>query len=118
MTFIDWSDPEGMFGLLVDFVSTENAECEDDPERQRFLSDLLAQLQTVEAALPQLSAAVAIQELTMTGETVNLEFADDPVMIHLRDCMAALEAIESGSISGQSGAEPAPHNRMGQEERK
>ena len=28
MTFIDWSDSEGMFGLLVEFVADECKECD------------------------------------------------------------------------------------------
>lgn len=97
MTFIDWSDSEGMFGLLLDFITDERAECQDDAERQRFLSDLLAQLGTVEAQLPEIPAAVVIQRLRDTHESVDLEFADDPVIAHLQDCIEELERVENGT---------------------
>lgn len=95
MTFIDWSDSEGMFGLLLDLVADERAECEEDPERQRFLSDLLAQLRTVEARSAGISASVVVQELKGAYEFFDPEFVGDPVMAHLQDCIEELERIEN-----------------------
>lgn len=97
MTFIDWSDSEGMFGLLLDFVVDERAECEEDPERQRFLSELLAQLSTLEARLAEVSASVVVQGLKDAYESVGPEFAGDPVMAHLEDCIEELERVENGA---------------------
>lgn len=97
MTFIDWSDSEGMFGLLLDFIANERTECQEDAERQRFLSDLLAQLGTVEAQLHEIPAAVVIQRLREAHESVDPEFAGDPVMVHLQDCIEELERVESGA---------------------
>ena len=95
MTFIDWSDSEGMFGLLLDFVADERAECEEDPERQRFLSDVLAQLRTLEPRLAEISASVVVQGLKDTYESVGPEFAGDPIMVHLQDCIEELERVEN-----------------------
>ena len=95
MTFIDWSDSEEMFGLLLDFVADERAECEEDPERQRFLSDVLAQLRTLEPRLAEISASVVVQGLKDTYESVGPEFAGDPIMVHLQDCIEELERVEN-----------------------
>ena len=92
MTFIDWSDAEGLFGLLVDFVADERAACSEDPERGRFLSDLLAQLRAVGAELPEIPASAIIHRLRGIHESADPEFAGDAVMVHLDDCMEALEA--------------------------
>lgn len=91
-----------MFGLLLDFVADERAECEEDPEQQRFLSGLLAQLRTLEARLAQISAFVVVQRLRDTYESVGPEFAGDPIMAHLQDCIEELERVENGA------AQPAP----------
>ncbi|MEJ2237299.1 MAG: hypothetical protein P8X82_03300 [Gemmatimonadales bacterium] len=97
MTFIDWSDSEAMFGLLLDFVADETAECREDPERHRFLSELLAELRTLEVRLPEIPATVVTQRLRDTHDAVVAEFASDPVMAHLRDCIAELERVENGA---------------------
>ena len=44
MTFIDWSDPEGMFGLLIEYVADERNESVGDSVRQKFLTQLLIDL--------------------------------------------------------------------------
>jgi len=38
MPFIDWSDPDEMFGLLVEFVADEKAEAEDEDRRSSYPS--------------------------------------------------------------------------------
>lgn len=95
MTFVDWSDSESMFGLLLDFVADERAECPEDPERRRFLSELLAQLGTVDVELLSASPAVATQSLRDAYESVAPEFASDPVMVHVKDCIEELERVEN-----------------------
>jgi hypothetical protein len=97
VTFIDWSDAEGMFGLLLDFVADERTECEGDPRRQRFLSVLLAELRTSEARLAEVSTAIVVQGLRDVHESVGPEFAGDAVMIHLRACIEELERVENGT---------------------
>ena len=90
MTFIDWTDSEGMFGLLIDFVADERAGCPEDSERQRFLSDLLAILET-------LPAGHAVEGLKEAYDSAGPEFEDDPAMVHLKHCIEELERAESGS---------------------
>ena len=96
MTLIDWSDSEGIFGLLLDFVADERAECQEDLERQGFLADVLAQLETVGAEFPEIPAAVVIQKLRDTHDSVDAEFASDPVVVHIQACIEELERVESG----------------------
>ena len=98
MTFIDWSDSEGMFGLLLDFITDQRAECQQDPERHHFLSELLTQLTAAEARMAETPASAVIQELRDAHESVDREFTGDPVMAHLRDCIEELERVEGGAI--------------------
>jgi hypothetical protein len=97
MTFIDWSDSEGMFGLLLDYVADARAECPEDAERQLFLSELLAQLRATEGQVAEPSPAGTIQELRNIHASVDPEFATDPVMVHLHDCIEELERVERES---------------------
>ena len=94
MSFIDWSDSEGMFGLLIDFVVDERADCHGDQNRRRFLEELLEQLQTLEAELAEIAASVAIQKLKDIHGSTEREFSHDPVIIHLRDCIEELERVD------------------------
>lgn len=98
MSLIDWSDSEGMFGLLLDFIADERAECREDPERYRFLSELLTQLTAVKDQLPNLPTPSLIQQLRDVHESVGREFADDPVMAHVRDCIEEIERVEDGAV--------------------
>ena len=91
MTYIDLSDVEGMIGLYVDFVADERTECQNDPERLRFVDDLLAQLQPVEANLDQVHLPTTIQKLKRLHESADHEFASDPVMVHLNDLLDEIE---------------------------
>jgi hypothetical protein len=93
LTFIDWSDAEGMFGLLVELVADERAECQNDPERLRFVEDLLVQLRTLEAKLPQTPGTAAIQRLKDIHESADPGFMGDTVMVHLKDCIHELERV-------------------------
>jgi hypothetical protein len=93
VTFIDWSDAEGMFGLFVDFVADERAECDRDPDRLRFLDDLLEQLRNVEAKLSLVPDTATIQSLKGLLEFADPGFADDPVVVHLNDLIDELEEV-------------------------
>lgn len=96
MSFIDWSDAEGIFGLLVELVADETTDCQNDPERRRFLADLLAQLRALGARLPRIPVSVAIHRLRDLHESADPEFADDTVIVHLRDCIEEFERVENG----------------------
>lgn len=96
MTFLDWSDTETMFGLLVDFVADARADSHGDRERSRFLSDLLTQLRAMEGRFSDVSTSRVLERLQEAHDSVDGEFVDDPVMVHLRDCIDELERAEAG----------------------
>ena len=91
MTFIDLSDAEGMIGLYVEFVADERAGCQDDPDRLRFVEELLEQLKPVEANLDPAHLAATVQKLKDLHESADHDFANDPVMVHLNDLVEEIE---------------------------
>ena len=91
MTFIDWSDPEGMLGLFVELVADERVECLGDTERLSFVEDLLAALRTVEAEVSSVPMSATVQRLRSLRDGVDPEFSDDPVMAHFDDLLDELE---------------------------
>lgn len=94
MSFLDFSDPEEMFGLLVDFVRDEEAVADDDPERLRFLVGLRKGLKELEAGLDEGEGAGVSSRLRDLYESMDGEFADDPVTGHVRDCIEEMERLE------------------------
>lgn len=93
MTFIDLSDAEGMLGLFIDLVEDERAECQDDPERLRFVEWLLAELKTMEVGLDQVPRAAIVHKLRSLQRSADRRFALDPVMVHLDDLTEAIENV-------------------------
>ncbi|MDC8016205.1 hypothetical protein [Tahibacter soli] len=90
MSFIDWSDPEALFSLLVEYVEDERADSRDDA-RRRFLDKLVAQLSDLETQLHRLSDEERSNALREMAAAVDAEFEDDPVVSHLSDCADELE---------------------------
>jgi hypothetical protein len=84
MTFIDWSDSEGMIGLLIEYVVDERNASNADPKRQKFLSELLADLQVEQFNL---------ERLQNIYESIDPEFTNDVVIIHVHDCIEELKRI-------------------------
>ena len=82
MTFIDWSDSEEMIGLLIEYVADERSE--SDGERRKFLSNLLVDLQCEQ---------VNVGRLRNIYESIDAEFKNDDVVIHLHDCIQELERL-------------------------
>lgn len=93
MTFIDWSDSAGMFALLVEFVADEGNECLADGERRDFLAGLLLELTTIEGGLSAEKTPELIHALKAVRDGVAPEFAGDPVVVHIDDCIAELERV-------------------------
>jgi len=91
VTFIDLTDAEGMIGLYVELVADERAECQEDPDRLRFVEDLLTQLRSVEADLDQTSISATLQKLKALRESVDHDFTHDPVVVHLDDLAEEIE---------------------------
>jgi hypothetical protein len=93
MSLIDWSDPEEMLGLLVDYVADE-AIASHDADRSHFLNQLSRELGAV--AEQDFESAHRI-ELTLREihESQPRQFASDAVMDHLEACIEELNRIES-----------------------
>lgn len=89
--------------MLLDLVADERAECREDSERHRFLSDLHAELRTLAPQFPEVPASVVIQRLRGICEAVAPGFAGDTVMAHLRDCIDELERVEAEEGPGSRG---------------
>ena len=89
MTLIDWSDPETMLGLLLEYVQDE-ATVETDRDRAAFLHHLAREL----AALESSQSAADIAANLRRGESDQpREFVADPVMGHLTACIEELDRI-------------------------
>lgn len=85
MTFIDWSDSEGMIGLLLEYVADEKNGSPGDPKRQKFLSDLFVNLTKQQ---------INIERLQAIYESIDPEFKNDEVVIHVQDCIEELKRLK------------------------
>ena len=95
MSFIDWSDPEELFGLLVEYVADERAESHADPSRKGFLESLFAELINLQETFNDLSISETLKSLRNIGRSIDKEFEDDPVTEHLEACIEELERIDA-----------------------
>jgi hypothetical protein len=88
MTLIDWSDPDEMLGLLIDYVADE-AIASRDADRSHFLQQLSRELA---AAAEQGFETADRIELTLREirDSQPREFAADEVMTHMDDCIEEL----------------------------
>lgn len=84
MTFIDWSDSEDMIGLLTEYVTDEKKATRGDPKRKEFLSDLLADLTEQD---------VDLKRLQTIYDSIDPEFKNDEVVIHVHDCIEELKKL-------------------------
>jgi len=96
MTFIDWANADEMFGLLCEYVADERADAENDRERRSFLAELGAELEDLADEFPTLPEGEAIAKLREIQASQPAEFIDDPVLVHVRDCIDELERIRGG----------------------
>jgi hypothetical protein len=92
MTFIDWTDPQDMFDLLVDYVGDQLGEAEE-PARRGFLAGLLDRLAKMREGLCEHSALEQSHALRALQRSLDAEFSDDPVVQHIEDCAAELERV-------------------------
>jgi hypothetical protein len=91
MTFIDWSDREGMLGLLVEYVADERTQSRD-AERTSFLDDLLRDLGPVVDRVETSSAVEIAGALRLIRDSQPRDFARDEVLVHLEACIEEMEA--------------------------
>ena len=90
MTFIDWSDSEGMFDLLVEFIRDEMSDSRGDANRQQFLAQLLTKV----SALNEVAVANVGKMLRAIQYSIDEEFKQDPVFLHITDLINELERIK------------------------
>ena len=91
MTFIDWSDFEGMIELLKEYILDEKKECGSDPTRYQFLSELLHEIGSLAEGSDQIKPHFTRKKLQTIYDSIDPEFRDDPVSVHIKDCIAELD---------------------------
>jgi hypothetical protein len=98
MSLIDWSDPDEMLGLLIDYVADEAIESHD-ADRSQFLNQLSRELGAV--ADQGFESADRI-ELTLRDihDSQPTEFASDAVMAQMEACIEELHRIDSVRSEG------------------
>ena len=92
MAFVDWSDPEDMFDLLLEYLADERGAA-GDWTRRRILSTLTTRLEELQERFADLSAADAIESLRAIQGSVVEDIAEDPVFEHLAACIQELERV-------------------------
>jgi hypothetical protein len=98
VSLIDWSDPDEMLGLLIDYVADE-AIASHDADRSHFLNQLSRELgAVVEQGLQSADGIeLTLREIQDSQPT---EFASDAVMAHLEACIEEIHRIGSVHIEG------------------
>ena len=94
MSMIDWSDPEEMLGLLVDYVRDQESGEQRDRERARFLRSLASSVEVLGSSGASSPRSI-LDHLRSIADEQPAEFDGDVVMTHVRDCIAELERIAS-----------------------
>jgi hypothetical protein len=100
MSLIDWSDPEEMLGLLVEYVADEAVASHHDAERAQFLSQLSRELGDV-ADSDSKSVDQTELRLRQIYASQPREFASDPVMAHVDAFIEELHRI--GTVNRRRG---------------
>ena len=95
MTFIDWSDPEEMLGLLSEYVADARNEYDADPARARSLRALLNDLDQLTRGSDGVALDEAIDGLRRIHGSHSGSLAGDPVLVHVGACLAELERIRA-----------------------
>jgi hypothetical protein len=101
MSLIDWSDPDEMLGLLVEYVADEAATSHGDRERSYFLSHLSRELGALgrrDFGSPH-RIELALRDII---DSQPRDFAIDPVMIHLEACIEELRRIGTVRSDGEA----------------
>lgn len=94
MSIIDWSDSEEMLGLLAEYVRDERRDAGGDRDRLAFLRELSM---SVDALASQADAPLSAVRARLQAicDAQSAEFADDAVMVHVRDCLDELSRLIS-----------------------
>jgi hypothetical protein len=98
VSMIDWSDPDEMLGLLIEYVADESVASSEDADRYQFLNQLSRDL----AAIVDLDfesvdrIELALREILTSQPR---EFSSDSVMAHVEACADELHRI--GTVNGR-----------------
>jgi hypothetical protein len=92
MSLIDWSDPDEMLGLLVDYVADEASASHADRARARYLRTLSRELGDLADQSPATAQRVA-QALWEIRSSQPEDFVSDPVIEHFDACIEELHRI-------------------------
>jgi hypothetical protein len=93
LIFLDWSNPEEMFGLLIDYVADERSDTRD-PARRAFLSKLHGDLSDLADRFEAMPPEERILRMRALHAERSAE-AGDPVLAHLSDCIEELERLQA-----------------------
>ncbi len=96
MSILDWSDPEQMVGLLAEYIRDELLDERQDRERLAFLRRLSAAVGSL-ASRADSSSTEMLARLRHIHDSQPPEFAADPVLVHIGDCIHELERIRGES---------------------
>jgi len=99
MSLIDWSSPDEMLGLLVEYIDDESVAAGDDADRSLFLAELSqALVATAERNFESVEQIqVALREI---HDSQPRDFASDPVMAHLEACIEEIHRIQTVNEAG------------------
>lgn len=100
MSLIDWSDPEEMLGLLVEYVADE-AIGETDADRAAFLRELWRDLDDLSSR--QFEAVCGIADaICEIRASQPAEFLSDDVITHVDACVEELRRIDSDTTGARA----------------
>lgn len=100
MSLIDWSDPDEMVGLLLEYVADEALAERIDPERADFLRSLSRDLE--ELSEKQAGASESAEAMQAVRAAQPTEFIHDPVITHLDACIEELRRIGSNTSGARA----------------
>ncbi len=95
MTFIDWSNPEEMLGLLTEYVADARNDSRADHERSAALASLLEDLTGLLGQSDSATLDATIDQLRRIQKAHFEDLGNDPVHRHVDDCIEELERIRS-----------------------
>ena len=93
MTFIDWTDPEEMLGLLIEYVADERTETRQAPDRASFLDEVHSELTDLSDNVRGMAPDEVIDRLRAVHASQKVAFPGDPVLVHVEHCIEELERI-------------------------
>jgi hypothetical protein len=116
MSLIDWSDPDEMLGLLVEYVADEAATSHDDPDRDHFLNQLSRELGVL--AVHELATADRIElSLRKIIDSQPRDFASDPShgsprSVHRRASSYRNRESSSRSVRSMTSCDPPSNSAV------